>query len=208
MSFPSLRFPKSRVGARCSRLRAPFLGPMQLALPLAFRRETPGWGPWSTKDGVIYAHAPAAALQQVLALRVHLDPSTAMNGPLRVIPGTHELGVLTDEGILRQAGESGAIACTVGAGGVVAMRPPSCTLPPSLNPTNRGESYTSSSLLRAASATGCGWRWFNLRIFVLDLAALCGQVGCDPSVVSSALLLPFGCCWAPLPAKPRRPSRR
>jgi ectoine hydroxylase-related dioxygenase (phytanoyl-CoA dioxygenase family) len=93
------------------------------ALPLAFRRETPGWGPWSTKDGVIYAHAPAAALQQVLALRVHLDPSTAMNGPLRVIPGTHELGVLTDEEILRQAGESGAIACTVGAGGVVAMRP-------------------------------------------------------------------------------------
>jgi len=93
------------------------------ALPLAFRSETPGWGPWSTKDGVIYAHAPAAALQQVLALRVHFDRSTAVNGPLRVIPGTQELGVLTDEEILRRAGQSGAIACTVAAGGVVAMRP-------------------------------------------------------------------------------------
>src|SRR5438876_642413 len=31
------------------------------------------------KDGVIYAHAPGTALGQVLALRVHLDDSTADN---------------------------------------------------------------------------------------------------------------------------------
>lgn len=28
------------------------------ALPLRERREAPGWGPWSVKEGVIYAHAP------------------------------------------------------------------------------------------------------------------------------------------------------
>src|SRR5713101_651047 len=39
------------------------------ALPIRRRREAPGWGPWSLKDGVIYAHAPASALCQVLALR-------------------------------------------------------------------------------------------------------------------------------------------
>jgi hypothetical protein len=27
------------------------------ALPLAQRNEIEGWGPWSTKDGVLYAHA-------------------------------------------------------------------------------------------------------------------------------------------------------
>ena len=62
------------------------------ALPVRERREAPGWGPWSVKDGVIYAHAPESALSQMLALRVHLDDSTAENGPLRVLPGTHTLG--------------------------------------------------------------------------------------------------------------------
>ncbi|HKF23855.1 MAG TPA: hypothetical protein VKE93_19940 [Candidatus Angelobacter sp.] len=37
------------------------------ALPMSEKRETPGWGPWSVKEGVIYAHAPAKALEQVLA---------------------------------------------------------------------------------------------------------------------------------------------
>jgi hypothetical protein len=51
------------------------------ALPLRKRVDTPGWGPWSIKDGVHYAHAPACALEQVLALRVHLDDSRAQSGP-------------------------------------------------------------------------------------------------------------------------------
>jgi hypothetical protein len=63
------------------------------ALPLEHRRDAVGWGPWSTKAGVVYAHAPASALQRIVALRVHLDDSTSENGPLRVIPGSHELGV-------------------------------------------------------------------------------------------------------------------
>ena len=51
------------------------------ALPLRERHELPGWGPCSVKAGVIYAHAPATALEQVLALRIHLDDSTDKNGP-------------------------------------------------------------------------------------------------------------------------------
>jgi ectoine hydroxylase-related dioxygenase (phytanoyl-CoA dioxygenase family) len=72
---------------------------------------------------VIYAHAPAAALEQVLALRVHLDDSTPTNGPLRVIPGTHRFGVLTDAEIQEHAGNSYAVVCTVPTGGAIAMRP-------------------------------------------------------------------------------------
>lgn len=93
------------------------------ALPLRERRELPGWGPWSVKEGVIYAHAPAAALDQVLALRLHLDDSTDKNGPLRVLPGTHTMGVLTDEAIESLAGEIDSVDCLVTAGGVLAMRP-------------------------------------------------------------------------------------
>lgn len=50
------------------------------ALPLKERRDVPGWGPWSTKAGISYAHAPQSALSQVIALRIHLDASTHENG--------------------------------------------------------------------------------------------------------------------------------
>jgi ectoine hydroxylase-related dioxygenase (phytanoyl-CoA dioxygenase family) len=93
------------------------------ALPLKEMVEVPGWGPWSEKEGVIYAHAPAEALQQVLALRLHLDDCMEANGPLRVLPGTHELGVLSDEEIERHATYEEPLECLIAKGGVVAMRP-------------------------------------------------------------------------------------
>jgi ectoine hydroxylase-related dioxygenase (phytanoyl-CoA dioxygenase family) len=92
------------------------------ALPLRERRETPGWGPWSVKEGIVYAHAPATALRGVLALRVHLDDSTAENGPLRVIPGSHFKGLLTDAEVHEFAKRASSVDCPVPLGGVLAMR--------------------------------------------------------------------------------------
>jgi ectoine hydroxylase-related dioxygenase (phytanoyl-CoA dioxygenase family) len=93
------------------------------ALPLRERQEVPGWGPWSIKDGVNYAHAPASALRQVLALRLHLDDSLAENGPLRVLPGTHTRGVLNDDALHELATRIPAVDCLVPRGGIVVMRP-------------------------------------------------------------------------------------
>src|SRR5262249_15853090 len=93
------------------------------ALPLRSRVSAEGWGPWSVKEGVTYAHAPAAALRRVVALRVHLASSERSNGPLRVIPRSHLLGVLTDEAIAAIARDSAFRECIVSAGGVLAMRP-------------------------------------------------------------------------------------
>jgi ectoine hydroxylase-related dioxygenase (phytanoyl-CoA dioxygenase family) len=59
----------------------------------------------------------------VIALRVHLDPSTAENGPLRVIPGSHVLGVLNDEAVLEHVRAHDPSVCLVHRGGVIAMRP-------------------------------------------------------------------------------------
>lgn len=72
---------------------------------------------------VAYAHAPASALSRVIALRLHLDDSLADNGPLRVLPGTHAMGVLSDDEIARHAREVPPVACVAPAGAVVAMRP-------------------------------------------------------------------------------------
>jgi ectoine hydroxylase-related dioxygenase (phytanoyl-CoA dioxygenase family) len=92
-------------------------------LPLASRTDSAEWGPWSVKDGVTYAHAPTWALRDIVALRVHLDDSTPENGPLRVIPGSHRDGVLSDDDVFRKARESSAIDCVVRRGGVLRMRP-------------------------------------------------------------------------------------
>ncbi len=93
------------------------------ALPVRRRIDDPAWGPWSTKAGVLYAHAPAAALANVVALRVSLDDSTTSNGPLRVLPNTHVRGVLSDNEIEQVVAGTSPVDCVTSSGGVVAMRP-------------------------------------------------------------------------------------
>jgi ectoine hydroxylase-related dioxygenase (phytanoyl-CoA dioxygenase family) len=93
------------------------------ALPLQSKFDAPDWGPWSVKAGVLYAHAPACALNRVVALRVHLDESTPANGPLRVLPGTHRLGVLPDDEVAELARVTSAVDCLTSRGGVMVMRP-------------------------------------------------------------------------------------
>jgi ectoine hydroxylase-related dioxygenase (phytanoyl-CoA dioxygenase family) len=93
------------------------------ALPVESQFDAPGWGPWSRKAGIAYAHAPAWALSRIIALRLHLDASTSENGPLRVIPGSHAAGLLTDCEVAQLARASASVECLVPRGGVLAMRP-------------------------------------------------------------------------------------
>jgi len=93
------------------------------ALPLRRRFDDTTWGPWSRKAGVLYAHAPSWALEQVIALRVSLDDSLSTNGPLRVLPNTHLSGVLTDAAIEQLVRNATPIDCVARSGGVVAIRP-------------------------------------------------------------------------------------
>ena len=93
------------------------------ALPLREKRGTPGWGPWSTKEGIIYAHAPASALERVVALRLHLDDSDHENGPLRLVPGSHRRGVLSDQQVETIVSKMLHVTCLIEQGGVIVMRP-------------------------------------------------------------------------------------
>jgi ectoine hydroxylase-related dioxygenase (phytanoyl-CoA dioxygenase family) len=93
------------------------------ALPVLEKKESEGWGPWLVKDGVTYVHAPAKALEKVLAVRLHLDDSKLYNGPLRILPGTHNAGVLTDEEVHKLSEKVQAVECPVPAGGAILMRP-------------------------------------------------------------------------------------
>jgi ectoine hydroxylase-related dioxygenase (phytanoyl-CoA dioxygenase family) len=93
------------------------------ALPLRARHDAPSWGSWSVKSGILYAHAPASALSRVVAIRVHLDDSTQDNGPLRVLPGTHSRGILTDVEIHQLAEGMAPMDCLAERGGILVMSP-------------------------------------------------------------------------------------
>jgi ectoine hydroxylase-related dioxygenase (phytanoyl-CoA dioxygenase family) len=94
-----------------------------LVIPVRERREVPGFGPWSQKDGVACAQAPAAVLEHLLAVRIDLDGSEAQTGAMRVLPGTHTLGVLTAKQRNDFAWSRAPVTCAVPAGGALVMRP-------------------------------------------------------------------------------------
>lgn len=86
------------------------------------RIDAPGFVAWSNKAGVLQVQPPADVLAEMLAVRVHLDDCGADNGPLRVLPGSHDFGWLDDELEVWKA-KVRAVSCHVRSGGIVAMRP-------------------------------------------------------------------------------------
>ncbi|MFM1767987.1 MAG: hypothetical protein RJA22_516 [Verrucomicrobiota bacterium] len=94
-----------------------------LTLAVAERVELPGFGPWSTKDGMVHVQPPAAVLERMLTVRLHLDDADEANGALRVIPGSHREGRLSAEAIQAWRGREAEVLCAAAAGDALVMRP-------------------------------------------------------------------------------------
>jgi ectoine hydroxylase-related dioxygenase (phytanoyl-CoA dioxygenase family) len=62
-------------------------------------------------------------LEQVLAIRVHLDDSNEENGSLRVLPESHTRGVLSGDAIHHLSMRAPAVDCYVSSGGILLMSP-------------------------------------------------------------------------------------
>ena len=93
-----------------------------LTITVQNRAEVEGFGPWTTKSGVVNVQPPSDVLNGILAIRIHLDANDHRNGPLRVIPGSHKYGRLTAEQIAAWD-KSEAVECLVPRGGALLMRP-------------------------------------------------------------------------------------
>jgi ectoine hydroxylase-related dioxygenase (phytanoyl-CoA dioxygenase family) len=87
------------------------------------RMDVPGYGAWSTKSGWLHVEPPSNVLEQMIAVRVHLDACGAENGPLRVVPGSHRLGKIADAQIAEVAAVTPAAELLVEQGAIVLMRP-------------------------------------------------------------------------------------
>lgn len=82
-----------------------------------------GYRAWSTKAGVTHVQPPISVLENMLTLRLHLDPCGPDNGPLRVIPRSHLAGRLNAEEIAAWQTRGTPQECCLSAGGLLAMRP-------------------------------------------------------------------------------------
>src|SRR5262249_36630616 len=94
-----------------------------VTIAVAARREVEGFGPWSMKAGVIHVQPSAEILEQMLAVRIHLDDCGPENGPVRVLPGSHRLGKLTTEEIATIRVAVNEQPCIASRGTALLMRP-------------------------------------------------------------------------------------
>ncbi len=82
------------------------------------RVETEGFGPWSTKDGVVHVAPSIEVLQGMVTLRLHVDPCDDDNAPLKVARGTHRLGVVAADRAAEIAAAHSLLTCHARAGDV------------------------------------------------------------------------------------------
>jgi ectoine hydroxylase-related dioxygenase (phytanoyl-CoA dioxygenase family) len=81
-----------------------------------------GYGPWSMKDGVPHVQPPVELLGKMVTVRIHLDPTGADNGALRVIPDSHLHGRLSPESIAAFTADN-THTCECQPGDVLLMSP-------------------------------------------------------------------------------------
>lgn len=87
------------------------------------RAEIDEFTAWTVKNGVVHVEPPARVLEEMVAVRIHLDACGPENGPLRVIPASHKRGKLSDDEVMKLA-MSGPIAeLTMPQGAMLLMRP-------------------------------------------------------------------------------------
>lgn len=129
-----------------------------LMIPVESKVDDPQYGPWSLKDGVWHVQPPAAVLEGILTVRLHLDDCLDDNGPLRVLPGSHTSGILTAEKIDRWRTRVSEVGCSIKGGGALLMRPLL------LHASSRAKSPQHRRVIHlefAAKALPGGVRWFD-----------------------------------------------
>lgn len=94
-----------------------------LSIPVAERVSNPSLTGWSEKDGQLYVQPPREVLEDLIALRLHLDDCGPAEGPLRVVPGSHRQGRASQAETLSARDRLGETTCLADRGGVLLMRP-------------------------------------------------------------------------------------
>ena len=122
-------FPAQSVAAQCTLFEKSsdrnWLVPLHqdVHIPVRERLDHPLLSGWSRKEGALYVQPPVEVLENLVALRVHIDDCGPGNGPLRLVPCSHLSGRLSGDAISALRATQGERLCIVARGGVLAMRP-------------------------------------------------------------------------------------
>jgi len=92
-------------------------------IAVSAKKDMPGWGPWTVKQGIHHVQPPLAVLNDMVTFRFHLDDATLDNGCLRVIAGSHNLGILAAPKVAEYAAIQTLVTCEAKAGAAFIMRP-------------------------------------------------------------------------------------
>ena len=94
-----------------------------LMFPFARQADATGFTLACQKEGIDYARPPVPVLENLLAARLHLDDCGLDNGPLRVAPGTHHLGIVKATDIPPLLARHGETTCLADAGDCLLLKP-------------------------------------------------------------------------------------
>jgi ectoine hydroxylase-related dioxygenase (phytanoyl-CoA dioxygenase family) len=94
-----------------------------LSVPVAERVDHPEYHGWPEKEGKLFVQPPVSILNDVLAVRLHLDDCDERNGALRIVPGSHRAGRLTATEATKARKAQGDVCVRVPRGGAMAMKP-------------------------------------------------------------------------------------
>lgn len=94
-----------------------------LTIPVARRIESSACTAWSEKRGKIFVQPPLSVLEQLVAVRLHLDDCDAENGGLRVVPGTHRLGKLRSSAAAAERDRRGELSVSLRRGDAMILQP-------------------------------------------------------------------------------------
>jgi hypothetical protein len=94
-----------------------------LSIPVAARVDDEALGAWSLKEEAWHVQPPAALLEQLVAVRVHLDDCGEADGALSVAAGSHRGGRLEPATAAASWRSRARSLCALPRGGAMAMRP-------------------------------------------------------------------------------------
>jgi ectoine hydroxylase-related dioxygenase (phytanoyl-CoA dioxygenase family) len=94
-----------------------------LSIPVRERVAAAECAGWARKEGVLHTQPPPDVLAKLVAVRIHLDSCPPGAGPLRVVPGSHRHGRLSESEVEHQRTHHGEVECTVMRGAALVMRP-------------------------------------------------------------------------------------
>ena len=94
-----------------------------LSIPVAERVSDTSLQGWSEKEGQLYVQPPRSVLEDLIAVRLHLDDCSVSEGPLRVVPRSHQQGRMCETAMHEARSTHGEVICVAQRGDALLMRP-------------------------------------------------------------------------------------